>query len=125
MNLAGQHILGPRRRWTEAYREEVIRSRVDTTKTLVAAINSMDAPPEVFVSIAGTCFYGTAELAHGVDHPELDEDSEPMGLDFPAELVGLWENAAEGINTARVRHVQLRIGVVLGKIDRTSRLGKF
>lgn len=122
INLAGQHILDMSRRW--AYRDEVISSRVKTTTSLVQAMNAMDAPPEVFVSTAGKCFYGTAELAAGEAHPELDEDSAPMGQDFPAELVGRWEAAAEAINTARIRHVKLRIGVVLGKIERTSMIGK-
>ncbi len=124
VNLAGKHILDVRRRWTRAYRDEVIRSRVETTETLVRAINRMEVPPEVFVSTAGKCFYGTAELAAGEAHPELDETSEPMGMDFPAELVGLWEQAAEGVDTSRVRHVKLRIGIVLGKIERKSYLGR-
>lgn len=124
VNLAGQHILDVRRRWTAAYRDEVIQSRVKTTETLVAAINRMATPPEVFVSTAGKCFYGTSELAAGEAHPELDEDSAPMGMDFPAELVGLWEQAAEGVDTDRVRHVKLRIGIVLGKIERKSYLGR-
>lgn len=124
VNLAGKHILDVRRRWTPAYREEVIRSRVETTETLVGAINAMEAPPEVFISTAGKCFYGTSELAMDEAHPELDEDSEPMGMDFPAELVGLWEQAAEGVDTSRVRHVKLRIGIVLGKIERKSYIGR-
>ncbi|MEM7058995.1 MAG: TIGR01777 family oxidoreductase [Pseudomonadota bacterium] len=124
VNLAGQHILDMRRRWTDAYRDEVIASRVRTTESLVAAINAMKEPPEVFVSTAGKCFYGTSELAADQDHPELDEYSEPMGLDFPAELVSLWEAAAEDIDRDRIRHVQLRIGVVLGKIEKKSHLGK-
>ena len=124
VNLAGKHILDVRRRWTAEYRDEVIRSRVETTETLVAAINAMPEPPEVFVSTAGKCFYGTSELAQDEAHPELDEDSQPMGMDFPAELVGLWEKAAEGVDTSRVRHVKLRIGIVLGKIERKSYLGR-
>ncbi len=124
VNLAGKHILDVRRRWTPAYRDEVIRSRVETTETLVRAINRMEVPPEAFVSTAGKCFYGTSELAAGEAHPELDETSEPMGMDFPAELVGLWEQAAEGVDTSRVRHVKLRIGIVLGKIERKSYLGR-
>lgn len=56
--------------------------------------------------------------------PELDEDSTPMGMDFPAELVGRWEAAAEGVDTKKVRHVKLRIGVVLGHIERKSTIGK-
>ena len=124
VNLAGKHILDPRRRWNAAYRDEVIASRVETTKLLVKALNESAAPPEVFISTAGKCFYGTRELQQAEQHPELDEDSAPMGLDFPAELVALWEQAAEGVDAARLRHVKLRIGVVLGKVERKSYIGR-
>jgi uncharacterized protein (TIGR01777 family) len=124
VNLAGQHILDLTRRWDARYRDEVINSRVETTKQLVKALNQAPSPPEVFVSTAGKCFYGTRELDVTEAYPELDEDSEPMGVDFPAELVGLWEAAADGVDAARIRHIKLRIGVVLGKVDRKSRIGK-
>lgn len=124
VNLAGQHILDIRRRWNDAYREEVIRSRVETTKQLVGALNAAPTPPEVFVSTAGKCFYGTRELAATDVYPELTEDSAPMGMDFPAELVAQWEAAADGVDTSRLRHVKLRIGVVLGKVDRKSYIGR-
>ena len=42
VNLAGQHILDVSRRWDDAYRNEVINSRVDTTRKLVRALN--DSP---------------------------------------------------------------------------------
>lgn len=124
VNLAGQHILDLRRRWNAAYRDEVIKSRVDTTKQLVNALNASPTPPEVFVSTAGKCFYGTRELDAAETYPELTEDSEPMGIDFPAELVGLWEAAADGVDGNRLRHVKLRIGVVLGKVERRSYIGR-
>lgn len=124
INFAGQHILDVRRRWNAAYRDEVINSRINTTRTLVDAINNMATPPTTFISTAGKCFYGTKELADGEAYPELDEDSVPMGMDFPAELVSQWEAAAEGVDSSRVRHVQLRIGVVLGAIRRKSYIGK-
>lgn len=124
INFAGQHILDVRRKWNAAYRDEVINSRIDTTRTLVDAINNMATPPATFISTAGKCFYGTKELAEGETYPELDEDSAPMGMDFPAELVSQWEAAAEGVDTSRVRHIQLRIGVVLGAIARKSYIGK-
>ena len=123
VNLAGQHILDVRRRWNAAYRDEVINSRVETTKQVVKALNESPSPPEVFVSTAGKCFYGTRELQTNEAYPELDEDSKPMGLDFPAQLVALWEAAAEGVDASRVRHVKLRIGMVLGKVDRKSYIG--
>src|SRR5450631_3093083 len=124
VNLAGQHILDLTRRWDAAYRDEVVNSRVETTKRLVKALNQSPSPPEVFVSTAGKCFYGTRELDATEAYPELDEDSEPMGVDFPAELVGLWEAAADGVDGTRIRHVKLRIGVVLGKVERKSGIGK-
>ncbi|MGI9301687.1 MAG: TIGR01777 family oxidoreductase, partial [Gammaproteobacteria bacterium] len=124
VNLAGRHILDVSRRWTAQYRDEVIASRVDTTKALVNALNNMPAPPKVFVSTAGKCFYGTGEIGKTMAYPELTEDSEPMGIDFPAELVALWEQAAEGIDNSRIRHVRVRIGVVLGAVERKSYLGK-
>lgn len=125
VNFAGQHILDLSRRWNDTYRDEVINSRIDTTRSLVEAINSKSNPPKVFISTAGKCFYGTRELASGEDHPELDEYSEPMGMDFPAELVSQWEAAADGVDTAHIRHIKLRIGVVLGAIERKSYLLKF
>jgi uncharacterized protein len=125
VNLAGQHILDLTRRWNTAYRNEVINSRVETTRRLVKALNESPAPPEVFVSTAGKCFYGTRELHVAEAYPELDEDSKPMGLDFPAELVGQWEAAADGVDAMRIRHVKLRIGVVLGKVERKSGIGRF
>lgn len=124
VNLAGQHILDIRRRWDDTYRNEVIKSRVETTQQLVKALNESPTPPEVFVSTAGKCFYGTRELDAADAHPELTEDSAPMGMDFPAELVGLWEAAADGVDATRLRHVKLRIGVVLGKVERKSHLGR-
>ncbi len=124
INLAGQHILDVRRRWNDAYRHEVLRSRVDTTRSLVRALNATKHPPAVFVSTAGKCYYGTAEIAAHASYPELDEDSQPMGLDFPSELVAQWEQAANAIDAARIRHVSIRIGIVLGAVERSSTLGK-
>jgi uncharacterized protein len=124
VNLAGQHILDVTRRWNATYRDEVINSRVETTKQLVKALNESPSPPEVFVSTAGKCFYGTRELNATESYPELDEDSKPMGLDFPAELVGQWEAAADGVDGTRIRHIKLRIGVVLGKVERASHIGR-
>jgi uncharacterized protein (TIGR01777 family) len=124
INLAGQHILDLKRRWNEAYRQEVLRSRVDTTRSLVRALNAMERPPATFISTAGKCFYGTSELAGGMHYPELDEDCVPMGVDFPAELVAQWEQAASGIDSLRIRHLSVRIGVVLGKVDRSSTVSK-
>ena len=114
INLAGKHILDMRRLWTSEYREEVIRSRVETSQLLVKAINDQANPPSVYISTAGKCFYGSQAFRRPEEYFELDEYSEPIGVDFPAELVSLWEAAATGVDTTKVRHVKVRLGVVLG-----------
>ncbi len=114
VNLAGKHILDMRRLWTRKYRDEVIRSRVETTQLLVSAINKAPSAPNVFISTAGKCFYGSQAFHTTEQYLDLDEYAQPVGIDFPAQLVGLWEQAAQGVDK-RVRHVQLRLGIVLGE----------
>ncbi len=121
INLAGKHILDMRKRWTTAYRDEVIRSRIDTTQALVGAINNKAVPPSVFISTAGKCFYGSQAYQRPEEYFDLDERSKPVGIDFPAELVSRWEAAADGIDLDKVRHVKLRLGIVLaGKLAKNQ-----
>ncbi len=113
INLAGKHILDMRRRWGAAYRDEVLRSRIETTQALVQAINAKQSAPALFISTAGKCFYGSQAFQSNEEYFDLDERSEPVGVDYPARLVRLWEEAAADIDTQRVRHVKLRLGIVL------------
>ena len=124
INLAGEHILNLRRRWNDEYRRDLVRSRVGTTSALVTALNAMSKPPAVFISTAGKCFYGSAEVPPDSQYPELDEYSAPMAVDFPASMVALWEEAAKAIDTTRIRHLQVRLGIILGAVERVSLLGR-
>lgn len=124
INLAGEHILNLRRRWNDDFRRDLVSSRVGTTRALVDAMNGMSSPPATFISTAGKCFYGSSEALAEDSYPALDEYSSPMEVDFPASMVALWENAADGIDTTRIRHVHVRLGIILGAVERTSLLGK-
>lgn len=129
INLAGKHILDMRRPWTSAYRDEVVRSRVETTQILVEAINKKTNPPGLFISTAGKCFYGSQAFCRAEHYRDLDERSQPVGIDYPATLVRLWESAADEIDTDRVRHVKLRFGIVLAGeptgVEQTNHPGGF
>ncbi len=117
INLAGKHILDLRRRWNEAYKNEVLSSRIETTRLLVDAINNSPKPPAVFISASGKCFYGTSNSKSFV------ETAGP-GHDFPGQLCHQWENAASCIDTSRIRHVHIRLGIVLGPMkDKLSNTG--
>ncbi len=105
VNLAGASIAG--RRWSAAYREEIRRSRVEATQSLVDAIGRASAPPRVLVSGSAVGYYGpTGDEALG--------EASPAGNDFLARVCAEWEGAALGAQAHRVRVVRLRTGLVLG-----------
>ncbi len=106
VNLAGEPVA---QRWSPAVKDRIVKSRVDTTRTLVGAIGKLGKKPGVFVCASATGYYGPRR-------PDelLTEDAEP-GNDFLAGLVQRWEEAARGVDQHGVRSVQIRIGVVLGE----------
>ena len=53
MNLAGAPLLSFQR-WTEEYKNEVVQSRVGTTKNFVDFVGNLkENKPEVFISMSG------------------------------------------------------------------------
>ncbi|GAB4418014.1 MAG: TIGR01777 family oxidoreductase [Bacteroidia bacterium] len=103
INLAGASIAGSR--WTEAYKREILDSRIAATRACVQYINRSPSPPQVFISSSAVGYYGFD--ARG----PVAEDA-PAGQDFAAQVAQQWE--AEAFK-ARCRTVALRIAVVLGK----------
>jgi uncharacterized protein len=106
VNLAGAPIAG--RRWTARYKEVIRASRVDSTSTLARAIAALPAAdrPAVLINAAGVHSYGdTGGRA-------VDEDS-PAGSGFMPDLVRVWEAATRPAESAGVRVVLLRNGLIL------------
>ena len=106
VHLAGKNVAG---RWTEKFKQEVLESRVQGTRTLAdAAAESYrrSRRPRIFISASGINYYGSRgdEL--------LTEQSSP-GKGFLAEVGQQWEAATVPASEAGVRVVNLRIGVVL------------
>eukprot|EP00210_Caulerpa_lentillifera_P007806 g7449.t1 len=104
VNLAGEPIAT---RWSPSIKEEIKRSRVDTTKRVSEAINlcSEDSRPKVLVNASAIGYYGT-------NLTESMVESSPNGDDYLAEICREWEAAA---NEAKSRVVILRTGLVLAK----------
>jgi uncharacterized protein (TIGR01777 family) len=105
VNLAGMPIA---ERWTPAYKRLLCESRIASTQTLVAAIAATNPQPSVMVSASAIGYYGTSETA------VFDEVSVPVETDFLSQLCQDWEAAAKAVETAGVRLVITRIGIVLG-----------
>jgi uncharacterized protein len=102
VNLAGTSIGGPR--WTRKRKESILSSRVETTRSLVAAIAAADRKPAVLVTASGIGYYGDGGDA------VLDEAS-PPGDSFLPRVCVAWEAAAA---EAPVRHVAVRTALVVG-----------
>ena len=104
-NLAGASL--NRKRWSAAYRREIVRSRVDTVRAVIAALQSLPAAPEAYVQASAIGYYG----------PSLTEtftEVSPPGNDFLARVCVEWEQAAEPLRTL-TRVAILRFGMVLGR----------
>lgn len=108
VNLAGENVLNPLRRWSEPFRQEVVASRVETTKILAKAIEEAERPPRAWVLVTGVGYY---RPSHSI---EYTEESPGGDFDFFSRLVTRWEAAAKIPNDS-TRQVVVRSGVVLGR----------
>ncbi|MEM6263603.1 MAG: TIGR01777 family oxidoreductase [Bacteroidota bacterium] len=103
VNFAGASIAGSR--WTDSYKKLVRSSRVDATRACVEFINKSPRPPKLFISASAVGYYGASPAGR------MTEDT-PAGNDFLGEVSKEWEEVS---HEARIRTVNPRIGVVLGK----------
>ncbi len=104
IHLAGENIASGR--WTRRKKKLILQSRVDGTRELVDYCSRLKQIPEVFVSASAIGFYG--------DQGDriLDETSR-TGDNFVAEVCRQWEKAANSGESAGMRIVNTRIGMVL------------
>ena len=104
VHLAGAGIGD--KRWTDAYKKELVDSRTKPTALLSEAIAAADDGPRVLLSGSAIGYYGSR------GDEELDESSEP-GSGFLSELCVRWEDATGVAAAAGVRVAHLRTGIVL------------
>lgn len=102
LNFAGAPIA---RRWTQAYREEILQSRLRTTQALVQALRAVPHRVQVLLSVSAIGYYGDRG-------EEVCTEQTPPGSDFLATVCRLWEEAAQEA-AEQVRVVIPRLGVVL------------
>jgi uncharacterized protein (TIGR01777 family) len=106
VNLSGANIGGEGflpSRLTEERKRNIRDSRIDSGKTLVAAIGQAEAKPEVFVQSSAIGYYGFHEA-------EILDENSPPGGDFFAEWK-VWEKVSEPVEDMGVRRVIIRSGI--------------
>jgi uncharacterized protein len=121
INLAGRSVDC---RYDARHREEIMRSRVDSTRVIGEAIASVARPPAVWLQMSTATIY-----AHRYDAPN-DEHNGVLGgteLDVPeewrfsVEVARAWEKTLDDAQTPNTRKIKMRTGMVMS----ASRGGAF
>lgn len=109
INLAGQGIAD--KRWTTQVKQELIDSRVQTTRLLFEYLRESLIKPDVFISGSALGFYG---LGINSDPNEKVDESGTSDNSFSSQLCIAWEEEASRIEELGIRSCYLRTGIVLG-----------
>jgi uncharacterized protein len=104
VHLAGAGIGD--RRWNDAYKREIVDSRVQGTGLLARTLAGLTRPPAVLVSASAIGWYGDR------GDEVLDETSGP-GTGFFPDVCRQWEAAADPARAAGIRVAHPRSGIVL------------
>ena len=106
IHLGGESMTS--HRWSQAQKDRIQNSRVNSTELLARAFQTATDPPSVFLCASASGFYGDR------GDQVLTEGSEP-GNDFLSDSTFAWERATDDIASAGVQVCNLRFGLILGQ----------
>ena len=109
IHLAGANI--GEQRWSRKRKEEIVISRVQSTKLLYNTIINNKIKLKGFISASAVGFYGS------VTSEKIFTETDPPGTDFLGSTCREWEEAADLFENSGVRTVKIRTAVVLEKSD--------
>ena len=105
VNLAGKSV---NCRYGRANRAEIMRSRIETTREIAAAIQACENPPALWINSSTATIYRHAE-----DRP-MTESTGELGSGFSVGIAKAWEKELFDPELPRTRRVALRMAIVLG-----------
>jgi len=106
INLAGKSVDC---RYNEKNREEILKSRTETTRILGEAIMKCARPPELWINSSTATIY-----RHAQDRP-MTESTGEIGSGFSVDVAKNWERAFFEFQLPNTRQVALRIAIVLNE----------
>lgn len=107
IHLAGASLVS--KRWSMAYKKEMIESRTHSLQLLKKYIAKRPTPLKTFLSASAVGFYGNTG-----DKWLKESDPPPAnGTDFKSKCCVLWENSAKELEPLVSRLAILRVGIVL------------
>jgi uncharacterized protein (TIGR01777 family) len=102
INLAGANISN---RWTNSYKNELLNSRINTTKVIVECLNSIDNKQIKLINASAIGIYSNKLV-----NTEVDFD---YGSDYLANIVVQWENEVSKLVSGN--YVIARLGLVIDR----------
>ncbi|GAA3030912.1 epimerase [Microbacterium dextranolyticum] len=106
VNLAGRSV---NCRYTDRNRNEILRSRVETTRALHDAVLRARHPPRVWMNASTATIY-----RHAMDRANTEATGE-LGTGFSVDVARAWEGAFFAGEMPGTRRVALRMAIVLGE----------
>lgn len=113
INLAGRSV---NCRYNARNREEIVRSRVDSTKAIGHAIGRISRPPRLWLQAATATIYAhrydaVNDEASGI--LDAKEESSPKTWRFSIDVANAWEGAFNDASVPRTRKVLLRSALTM------------
>tara|TARA_B100000378_G_scaffold253907_1_gene230099 strand:- start:6680 stop:7741 length:1062 start_codon:yes stop_codon:yes gene_type:complete len=105
VNFAGKSV---NCRYTDRNRDEILASRVQTTRALRVAVARADHPPRVWMNASTATIY-----RHAMDRANT-EDSGEIGSGFSVDVATSWERELFEGSLPKTRRVSLRMAIVVG-----------
>lgn len=106
VHLAGAGIGD--RRWTAAYKQTLLDSRLQSTRLLATSLAQLEPRPRVLLSASAVGFYGDTR-------DRVVDETAAAGQGFLADVCVAWEAAAAPAREAGLRVCELRTGIVLSR----------
>lgn len=107
IQLAGAGVAD--KRWTPERKKEILDSRVKSGELLIKALQQTTHHVKTLVGASAIGWYGPDAIP-----PEAPfTESTPADNSYLGETCRLWENSLQPAHSLGVRHVTLRIGIVL------------
>jgi uncharacterized protein (TIGR01777 family) len=106
IHLAGAGVVD--KKWTEAYKKEILESRTQSSKLLVETLQKNNHAVKAIVSSSAIGWYGE-DHTPGFAFTETD----PADEGFLGQTCMLWEQSIEQAEKSGIRVCKLRTGIVL------------
>lgn len=106
IHLAGATIS---KRWTKAYKKEILDSRVDTSQLLISALSSNHHKVKQVISASAIGIYPDSQTNY------YDETFHDFDDSFLSQVVQKWEQAVDGFSALNIKVSKIRTGLVLSK----------